>query len=295
MSWLFFLDESGQDHKNTPYEVRGGIALHAGKLWSFVQQVQQLELAAFGARLAEFKSEIKGAKLVEKKRFEWAAQRDWMPDAQRRAASRAFLTKGLEKKAPSRDEFTAFGQASLEMARGVFQILRDCDATIFAACVPAAATPPGTAQAAEYLRKDQVFLFERFFYFLQERKEHGILVFDEVDRGADLKFVRQIERYFTRTQTGRYRTAWIVPTPLFVASDLTYPIQAADLCIYAINWGYRTQGMDAPVRPEIATEFGQWLFDLQYRGEVERGGQSFKTYGIVFVPDPYEPRKPGMR
>lgn len=289
MSWLFFLDESGQDHKNTPYEVRGGIALHAGKLWSFVQRVQQLELA----RLSEFKSEIKGAKLVEKKRFEWAAQREWLADEQRRSASRAFLTKGLEKKSPSRDEFTAFGQASLEMARGVFQILRDCEATVFAACIPRTATPPDTLQVIDYLRKDQVFLFERFFYFLESRKDHGILVFDAVDRGADLKFVRQIERYFSRTQTGRYRTSRIVPTPLFVSSDLTYPIQAADLCIYCINWGFRlpSQGMDADIRPEIGTEFGQWLSDLQYRGEGQRDGQSFKTYGIVFVPDPYEARK----
>ena len=29
MSWLLFLDESGHDHKSMPYEVRGGIALHA--------------------------------------------------------------------------------------------------------------------------------------------------------------------------------------------------------------------------------------------------------------------------
>lgn len=26
MSWLLFLDESGHDHKQIPYEVRGGIA-----------------------------------------------------------------------------------------------------------------------------------------------------------------------------------------------------------------------------------------------------------------------------
>lgn len=32
MSWFLFLDESGHDHKTMPYEVRGGIALHAGAL-----------------------------------------------------------------------------------------------------------------------------------------------------------------------------------------------------------------------------------------------------------------------
>lgn len=293
MSWLFFLDESGQDHRNTPYEVRGGVAIHTSKLWPFVQQLQQLELAAFGAQLADFRSEIKGAKLIEKSRFEWATQSGWMPDEQRRRASRAFLAKGLEKKSPSREEFTAFGQASIEMARGVFQVLHASGAKLFAAAIPAEAKRPDTFEALEYLRKDQVFLFERFFYFLQERQEHGILVFDQIERGADLKFVRQIERYFTRSQVGRYRTVWIVPTPLFVSSHLTYPIQAADLSIYAINWGFRLpgQGMDSPVRTEIAAEFRQWLADLQYRGRTQRGEQYFDTYGIVYVPDPYVSRE----
>jgi hypothetical protein len=71
-----------------PYEVRGGVALHASELWSFVQDMQRLELAS--------------------------------PDEERRKHCRGFLTKGLEKKAPIRLEFTAYGQASLEMATGVF-------------------------------------------------------------------------------------------------------------------------------------------------------------------------------
>ncbi len=49
MSYLLFLDESGHDHKNAPYEVRGGVALHAEKLWPFVQGMKKLEEACFGA------------------------------------------------------------------------------------------------------------------------------------------------------------------------------------------------------------------------------------------------------
>jgi hypothetical protein len=37
MSWLLFCDESGHDHKNTPLEVRGGIAIKTNKIWDFVQ------------------------------------------------------------------------------------------------------------------------------------------------------------------------------------------------------------------------------------------------------------------
>lgn len=289
MSWLLFLDESGHDHKNCPYEVRGGVALHAGKLWPFVQQLQQAELAAFGARLHEYSKELKGAKLLDKDRFKWAAQSEPMHDDARRKHCRSFFTKGLEKKPPTRAEFTAYGQACLDMARSVFQALRAFDAKLFAAAIPATIQKPETTTAEDYLRKDHVFLFERFFYFLESRQEHGLLVFDEVDQVADRRFVRQLERYFSKTQTGRFRTSWIAPVPMFVSSDMSLPVQAADMAIYCVNWGFRLPGagMSLPPRTEIAEEFGPWLRQLQYRGQGYREGRVFDSYGIFFVPNPY--------
>ncbi len=118
MSWLLFLDESGHDHKSMPYEVRGGVALHASELWPFIQQVQRLELASFGTELHQFKMELKGSKLLDKDRFRWAAQGRLLEDEARRSHCRGFLTKGLERKPPSRDEFTAYGQACLENGPG---------------------------------------------------------------------------------------------------------------------------------------------------------------------------------
>jgi hypothetical protein len=69
MSWLLFLDESGHDHKQMPYEVRGGVALHAGEVWPFVQDVQRLELDCFATGLREFQKELKGCKLVDRDRY----------------------------------------------------------------------------------------------------------------------------------------------------------------------------------------------------------------------------------
>ena len=292
MSWLLFLDESGHDHKATPYEVRGGVALHANSLWPFVQDIRRLELASFGTELAQFRTEIKGCKLLDKDRFKWAAQSEPMPDEERRKHCRGFLTKGLEKKTPRRYEFTAYGQASLEMARGIFQLLHTHRATLFAAAIPSSVKRPDTFMAEEYLRKDQVFLFERFFDFLESEKQHGLLVMDEVDKTADRRFVKRLERYFTKTKMGRYRTTWIVPTPFFVSSDMAYPIQAADLVIYCVNWGFRLpkRGMDAPTRVEIADEFGPWLNRLQFAGDAYRDGRVFHEYGIVYIPDPYTSR-----
>jgi hypothetical protein len=111
---------------------------------------------------------------------------------------------------------------------------------------------------------------------------------DAVEKSHDRKFVRKLEAYFTKTATGRYRTQWIVPTPFFVASDMTYPVQAADLCIYCINWCFRlpTHGMTEPVREEIRSEFFDWLRDLQYHGDGYREGHVFECWGIFYVPNP---------
>lgn len=110
-----------------------------------------------------------GEKLLDKNRVAWAAQDERMADESRRKHCRGFLTKGLEKKPPTKPEFTAYGQACLEMARGIFQCLRDHDAALFASVIPCSVAKPATSAAEEYLRKDHVFLMERYFYFLEER------------------------------------------------------------------------------------------------------------------------------
>ncbi|MCZ7539194.1 MAG: hypothetical protein M5U29_04600 [Anaerolineae bacterium] len=136
MSWLLFLDESGHDHKSMPYEVRGGVAIHAGQLWAFAQSMQRLELDSFGQQLSLCRKELKGSTLLDRKRFRLASQAGPMPDEARRKNCRGFLTKGLEKKTPTHEEFTAYGQACLEMARGVMELLRDRGAVLFAAAIP---------------------------------------------------------------------------------------------------------------------------------------------------------------
>lgn len=290
MAWLLFLDESGHDHKQMPYEVRGGIALQDSQLWPFTRAVQQLERIAFGCALHEFKKELKGSTLLDAKRFKFANQALPMETAERQKHCRAFLTKGLQKLKPTSSEFCAYGQACIEMARGIFELLRNHRAKLFASAIPRG-TGRADGPSEDYLRKDQVFLLERYFYFLEGEKENGLLVMDGTEKSQDRKFVRQLEGYFTRTNTGRYRTQWIVPTPFFVSSDMAYPIQAADLCIYCVNWSFRlpTQGMNEPVREEIRTEFLDWLRWLQYHGQGYREGRVFESWGICFVPNPCAP------
>lgn len=215
-----------------------------------------------------------------------------MTHEERRKHCRGFLTKGLEKKPPTRAEFTAYGQASLEMATGIFELLASHRARLFAAAIPCTPRDSGSTEAEEFLRKDHVFLLERYFYFLEQEAQHGLLVMDEAEKSADRRFVRRIQAYFSKTDIGRYRSAWIVPTPFFVSSDMAFPVQAADLAIYCVNWGFRlpTRGMNAATRPEIAEGYGKWLARLQFHGEGHREGVVYDSYGIVFVPDPYQAR-----
>ena len=74
---------------------------------------------------------------------------------------------------------------------------------------------------------------------------------------------------------------------------MAYPVQVADVCIYAINQGFRLpkSGMDAPAREEIQKEFSQQISALQFKGDGYKEGNVFVNYGIVYVPDPYEGKR----
>ncbi|MBN2218149.1 MAG: DUF3800 domain-containing protein [Pirellulales bacterium] len=290
MSWLLFMDESGHDHKTMPYEVRGGVALHDRKVWPFIRAVSDLEQSCFGMRLSDFKKEFKGEKLLDKDRFRWSRQDVLQADEERRRNVRAFLTKGLQKVAPTRAEFTGYGQACIQMAQGIFRLLRDHDAKIFAAAIPRSVQAPDGRPVQEYLRKDHVYLLERFYYFVHKEQEQGLLVMDQVEEQEDYRFVRKLERYFVRTTKGAQRADWIVPSPFFSSSYLSIPIQVADVCIYCINWGLRRWEMNARSRAEIEAEFAGWIRRLEYQDKRPTShGKTRKIFGIVFVHNPYGP------
>jgi Protein of unknown function (DUF3800) len=44
MAYFLFIDESGQDHHDSPYEVLAGIAIDDKNLWNFIRSVQELEI-----------------------------------------------------------------------------------------------------------------------------------------------------------------------------------------------------------------------------------------------------------
>lgn len=289
---LLFIDESGHDHGEAPYEVLAGVAVSERDLWNLIQTIRDAELQFFGVHMAEVGVEFKGKKLLKNKVFRHAQQKPPIEPNRRRDLVREFLLKGWReaKGGPTEprtsDEFAAYGQAVKAFVTRVFQIAASYRVKTFGAIVGKNAPKP---TAPNMLRRDYAFLFERFYYYLEEvsATEMGIVVFDELEKAQCRILINQIERYFLETQKGYQRSSRIVPEPFFVHSDLTTVVQLADIVAYCFNWGIRLKPkMTAPTREEIEP-YAKLAFDLRFVGKRydEVDGQQWPTYGVFFVDD----------
>jgi hypothetical protein len=64
---LLFVDESGHDHGEAPYEVLAGVAVSERDLWNLIQAIRAAELEFFGIHMTEVGIEFKGKKLLKNK------------------------------------------------------------------------------------------------------------------------------------------------------------------------------------------------------------------------------------
>jgi hypothetical protein len=286
---FLFIDESGSDRKEAPYEVLAGISVSERKAWSLIQAIQTLQTELFGVQLSTVLKEFKGSQLLHRKRFRLASQLPLIPTDERRDFTLSLLEKGrraretgVEEKA-TRAELTAYAQASLEYADALLSTCADYGVKVFASMVETSSPRPNPT----VLRKDVAYLFERFYYSLQESKgdDYGIVVFDELDVTQSQRISGQMRQYFSATRTGQRRAEWIFPEPFFVHSDLTTLVQVADLVAYCLNWGWRLPGkMTKATRGELEP-FGVKVAALQYRGRVSKGTKRYPVYGICHIKD----------
>ena len=79
MSYLLFIDESGVDRRESPYEVLAGVAIQDRKLWSLIRKLQAAEIECFGKRYTSEGGEAKGKSLLKRKTFRLAAQLPEIP------------------------------------------------------------------------------------------------------------------------------------------------------------------------------------------------------------------------
>ena len=140
--------------------------------------------------------------------------------------------------------------------------------------------------AGNFLRKDYAFIFERYFYLLEDSEdEAGLIVFDDLERSQSHLLVDQMHRYFLHTGRGLERAELVVPEPFFVHSELTTGVQVADLLAYTIAWAVRLTGQDEPGRPEMA-EFARLALDLRYDTVRDLPNRPrFRIYGIARIND----------
>lgn len=253
MGWFLFVDESGQDRRNSPYEVLAGVAVEDRELWRLIQALKSSQEEHFGMRLFDaYGAEAKGLKLLKTKVFKHANQKPPLPVADRKALTHAALTDGGNV---GGDQLTALGQAKLAYVADALDLCRKHGTVAFASIIPNDIPRP----SYDFLRKDYTFLFERFFHFLNGRSENpkpmGTVIFDEVEKTQSQILIEQMEKYFLHTAKGKTRSRLIVPEPLFVHSDLTTMIQMADLVAYIVSWGVRLTGgvrpMTKPRREEL--------------------------------------------
>ena len=290
MAYFLFVDESGIDRRVSPYQVLAGIAVHDSVLWSFVQAVQAAETLAFGDRVTLGRRELKGKRLLKRETFRLAAQRSAIATPRRTELASELLADGT---APTAARLTALAQAKIAFCGSVLDICRESKVFAFASIVdPKAQRPP-----SDMLRKDYAFLFERFFYFLEDRgsDERGVVVFDEIDTAGAHRLVAQMSEYFQHTHAGRQRSARVIPEPFFVHSELTTGIQVADVVAYIVSWGVRFGPLSAPARPELR-DLASKVMSLRYRAERQTPGyEQFVVWSFKEIFDLRPTADPGFR
>jgi hypothetical protein len=279
VAWLFFVDESGQDHRQSPYEVLATVGVRDADLWNLICAVHDLEIHAFGRRYSGGDRELKARILLKTKVFR---QRDRGPvyDAEERTRrAKAALDNG---DGASTEDLAALAQAKLWFVDEVLKACARFRCVVFASVVVPGAPTPGNS----FLRKDYAFLFERIYAFLerQQASEQGIVVFDELERSRSHVLVGQMQQYFLETGNGRLRSGRIVPEPFFVHSDLTTGVQLADLAAYLISWNVRIARLALGARSEL-DPFGEQIRQLAPPLQTSRGGEPFTVFPFAVIDD----------
>ena len=207
MAYFLFIDESGQDQRESPYEVLAGVAIEDRDLWNLIQAVHDAELRLFGRRYSTDAHEIKAKKLLKAKTYRLAKQLPPFPLEERRQLAFDCLEQSNDV---GMRELTALAQAKLAYADELLDICARFRCRAFASIVTQDAVRPESL----HLRKDYAYLFERFYYFLEDRGPavSGIVVFDELEKSQSHILVGQMDRYFKSAARGRQRAGQIIPS-----------------------------------------------------------------------------------
>ena len=248
MAYFLFIDESGQDHKASPYEVLAGVAVEDRDLWNLVTEINQLEDITFGVRYNSIskKREIKARKFIDTRVYKQASKMPFFEAFERSNLAKICLE---QPEIATFKEIAALAQAKLFYTEELLKICLRFRCKVFGSIIK---NNYKDLPTNSLLRKDYVYLFERFYYFLEDKNEqNGIVVFDELDKTQSHILIGQMEAYFKKTEKGKLRANLIIPEPFFVHSDLTTGIKIADIVAYVISWSLRFGDLVKPERKEL--------------------------------------------
>jgi len=281
LAHFLFVDESGYDAGESPYGVLAGVAVEDRDLWNLVKDLRLAELTFFGGiQYSSGERELKTKKLLKRKVFRQAAALPAFPPDERAVLARDCLEQG--DRAGAR-QLSALAQAKIAYVTELMDICTRFRCKAFASVV-SKTSPPARP---DHLRKDYAYLFERFFYYLEDTgpAAYGIIVFDELEKIQSHLLVEQMDRYFKLTARGRHRSSQVLPEPLFVHSDLTTGVQIADLVAYIISWGVRFGDMDGPVRAELGA-LAERVVQLRHRSIREvNENPNFVVWSLAYIRD----------
>jgi hypothetical protein len=151
------MDESGQDLRNSPYEVLAGIAVEDRQIWPLIRQLSDAQQHIFGMRLFEaYGQEAKAKELLKAKTFRLAAQLPVFEPAVRAKLAREILEDGTDV---TRMRLTALAQAKIAYCEFALDLARRHGAVAFATMVSHQAPRPPSGDA---MPKDYAFLLNGF-------------------------------------------------------------------------------------------------------------------------------------
>jgi hypothetical protein len=289
MGYFLFIDESGHDRGQAPYEVLAGVAIEDKVLWDLIQRIHDAEHEHFGMRITEGHLELKARKLLKRKTFRLANQLPAFSKPMRMRLAQSCLQKGRSpdpqiRQSVTREELTALGQTKIAFVEELLELCSKYQVKAFASIVDISSPRP---PEGDFLRKDYAYLFERFYYFLEDQvgEPMGIVVFDELEKTKCHLLINQMEKYFLATGKGRMRSSRIIPEPFFVHSELTSAIQLADLIAYVISWGVQVGNMPPARRSEMAG-LAETVCNLRHRAKREiMGREDFVVWSFALIDD----------
>ncbi|MDB5027192.1 MAG: hypothetical protein JWO66_881 [Candidatus Eremiobacteraeota bacterium] len=278
MAYFLFVDESGQDHREAPYEVLAGMAVEDAKLWQLVTALKRAEVDCFAGTYHADRGELKAREMLKRKTFRLAAQTSSIPHAERPLLARQCLDDPANVRG---NALQALAQAKLAYVLRVLEICAEFECRAFGSIVIDPKSPAGP-----HLRKDYAYLFERFYHFLTDCPEdhRGIVVFDEIGKAKSHLLIGQMGLYFRETANGKKRASRVVPEPFFVHSDLTTGVQLADIVAYVLSWGWEHPLLTKERRAELLP-YAEAIRRLMYSvaWSVGRGRRRFMVRSIKVV------------